>query len=180
MIYFTSDTHFGHNNNIKYSNRPFQSILEHDEILIENWNNIVKPGDDIYHLGDVGLCSKQYLISILERLNGNKFLILGNHDYKYKNLLQKYFIFIKDIHILEIKKNDIYPIVNIILCHYAMQVWPKSHFGSWSLYGHSHGGLQEDDNLMSFDVGVDCWEYKPISLLQVCEKMKQKIERKRK
>lgn len=70
MIWFTADTHFGHKNILEYSARPFSTVEEMDEALISNWNNKVASDDEIYHLGDVALCSPSKLNKILDRLNG--------------------------------------------------------------------------------------------------------------
>ena len=143
MIYFTADTHFQHKNIIKYCNRPFFNIEEHDETLIDNWNKVVKDDDIIYHLGD--FCFSDHN-KILRRLKGKIIFIKGSHD---KWLTHPYIIN------LVIDKKP------ITLCHYAMRVWHRSHYNSWSLFGHSHGNLKGQGK--SFDVGVDCWGYKPIS-----------------
>ncbi len=81
-VFAISDTHFGHANVIDYCNRPFSSVEEMDETLIENWNSTVNKNDVVIHLGDFGLGNKDYIKSIIERLNGKKILILGNHDWK--------------------------------------------------------------------------------------------------
>ncbi len=80
--YFTADTHFGHIKILEYEkeNRPFSSIEEHDEELIKRWNSVVKPNDNVYHLGDFSLGGKAKVIEIGRRLNGHKRLIMGNHD----------------------------------------------------------------------------------------------------
>ena len=78
--WFISDTHFQHENILLYSPGPFSSVEERDELLIENWNKLVKKGDKVYHLGDVFFGSKQTFPSLWSRLNGSKQLILGNHD----------------------------------------------------------------------------------------------------
>lgn len=77
-IWVTSDTHFGHENIISYCDRPFSSVEEMDEKLIENWNSVVKPSDKVYHLGDVFFGGNPRLT--LGRLNGKKRLVVGNHD----------------------------------------------------------------------------------------------------
>lgn len=79
-IWVVSDTHFGHDNILKYENRPFKSVKEMDEAILENWNAVVKPGDKVYHLGDVYMGSGENAWEILKRLNGKKRLVLGNHD----------------------------------------------------------------------------------------------------
>jgi len=78
-IYIISDTHFGHENIIRYCNRPFVSAQEMDEVMIARWNSAVRPQDHVYHLGDVAV-SQQVLNTVMPRLNGHKRLILGNHD----------------------------------------------------------------------------------------------------
>jgi calcineurin-like phosphoesterase family protein len=91
-VWFISDTHFGHRKIIQYEHdaRPFDSIEEHDETLIENWNKYVKKNDTIWHLGDVGF-GAEHLDRILSRLNGNKRLVMGNHDCYSRDLYTKHF-----------------------------------------------------------------------------------------
>lgn len=80
-IWVISDTHFNHENIIKYCNRPFKTSSEMDWAMVENWNKVVKSGDKVYHLGDVYMkASPGYIRNILSLLNGRKRLILGNHD----------------------------------------------------------------------------------------------------
>src|SRR5580698_5527626 len=81
-IFFTSDEHFGHQNIIKFCNRPFTSLDEMTETLIENHNKLVKKGDSVYHLGDMfwKTFGQENAIKVLSRLNGQKFYIWGNHE----------------------------------------------------------------------------------------------------
>lgn len=180
-IFLTADTHFQHANIIIYSNRPFihkgDTIIiddkkkwvsneiaakrceEMNESLIANWNSKVKKDSIIYHLGDI--CFGDYR-NILRRLNGKIFLILGSHDGNAFDY-QEYFLDIKRLH--EFKQGD----YDITLCHYAMRVWPRSHFNSWHLYGHSHSHLESFGK--SFDVGVDANNFFPLSLEEVKERM---------
>lgn len=91
-IWVISDTHFNHRNIIEYCDRPFKTATEMDFAMVELWNQVVKPQDKVYHLGDVYLgASKGYIENILSRLNGHKRLILGNHDNGKDQILQKYF-----------------------------------------------------------------------------------------
>lgn len=79
--FFTSDTHFGHRNILKFeaANRPFASIEGHDEELVRRWNAVVGPRDEVWHLGDVAM--PRAALSVLGRLNGRKRLVMGNHDH---------------------------------------------------------------------------------------------------
>lgn len=79
-IWFSSDTHFGHENIIKYCDRPFKNVDHMNEVIIDNWNSVVSPGDTVYHLGDVALGQIDKSLACVSRLNGYKILILGNHD----------------------------------------------------------------------------------------------------
>lgn len=164
MDWFTSDTHFGHAKVLLYDNRPFTSIEQHDEVLIEKWNYNVKPTHTVYHVGDVGWSNKVIdYEKLLSRLNGHKFLITGNHDqvaakakgwsgvYPYK----------------EIKINK----QHIVLFHYRMVVWNNSHYGSWALHGHSHGTLPVILTAKTLDVGTMLWNYRPINFDEVKAEM---------
>lgn len=82
--FFTSDTHFGHRNIIRYSNRPFKDVPHMNEMIIQNWNSVVGEDDIIFHLGDVALGSWEDWDGILTRLNGYKILVVGNHDRIFK------------------------------------------------------------------------------------------------
>ena len=166
-IFFTSDHHFGHKNIIKFSNRPFESVEEMDETMIERWNEKVGPNDDVYHLGDVALCSPNKLQKILDRLNGNIHLIKGNHEKSAKQC-QDQFVWVKDYHELKVQDDEFEKGSQlIVLLHYGMRVWNKAHWGSYHLYGHSHGMLADDPKMHSFDVGVDCHDFYPLSYLSL-------------
>lgn len=177
MIFLTSDNHFFHTNIIKYTNRPFSSVEEMNMVMIQNWNAVVQPKDTVYQLGDFFLTNKiENIIKILEQLHGQIFLVPGSHDNinLYKKALSScpnlnsHFSIISNNHV--VKYNDI----EIVLNHYSMRVWPKSHYGSFHLFGHSHGHLNHKDMGKSFDVGVDCFNFYPISIDKVIEIMKTK------
>jgi calcineurin-like phosphoesterase family protein len=80
MIWFTSDTHFGHKRIIELANRPFKDVTEMNEMLVHNWNSVVHPDDTVYHLGDVALGPIRESLEYIHRLMGRKILITGNHD----------------------------------------------------------------------------------------------------
>lgn len=153
LFYCGHLTHFGHQNIIKYSNRPFASVEEMDEVLVTNWNRVVRPEDTIYHLGDVVFGDA----SILKRLQGKKHLIIGSHD-NVKNI-GSHFIFYTPLLNITIEGQP------VTLCHYAMRTWHRSHYGAWNLYGHSHGKLPPIGK--SMDVGVDANNYMPVSWTQI-------------
>lgn len=85
-VWVTSDTHFNHENILKFTQpdgskvRDFNDLEEMNETLIDNWNRVVKPGDKVYHLGDVFFGSKEAFAKLWPRLNGKKRLVVGNHD----------------------------------------------------------------------------------------------------
>ena len=171
MIWFTSDTHFGHANVIKFDNRPFTNIDEHDQGLIKNWNSVVGKGDVVYHLGDVMSHKRNEwfdnrLDEVLGALHGTLILILGNHDLTNPPIM-KHKRWSKVCHYQEIT----YLGQKIVLFHYRMVVWNRSHHGSWALHGHSHGSLPVNYQAKTFDVGTMCWDYHPISFDQVAEEM---------
>ena len=133
--------------------------------IIENWNSIVGIKDTVYHLGDFGIGRQIELLSIMDKLHGSKIVIKGTHD---KNLTIPIGNHIVTENLLtEIDTNKIF------LSHYLHKVWPESHYGSWHLCGHSHGAQNEyiAKEGKIIDVGVDSFDFKPISFEQVCEIM---------
>jgi calcineurin-like phosphoesterase family protein len=166
-IWFTADTHFGHKNIIEFSKRPFASVAEMDEILVRRWNEKVGPEDLVYHLGDVALLPPAKLRPLLDRLNGRIFLITGNHENVALACADR-FDWIKPYYELTLDDPDASRGKrHIMLFHYAMRVWNASHYGTWHLYGHSHGDLPNDDTSLSIDVRVDCHNFYPLSYQDV-------------
>ncbi len=168
--YFSSDWHLGHTNIIKYDKRPFNNIEEMDKTIIDNYNSIVYNGDDFYFLGDFAFNkNKIELEKYFQELNGNIFFIKGNHDHKDTiKLYEKYGTYLGNLTEIEINNQ------RIVLCHYAMRVWNKSHHGTWHLYGHSHHSLPDDKNSLSFDIGLMGYNYKPIEFEEVKQIMNKK------
>ncbi len=156
-VWFTSDTHFGHANIIKYCNRPFSSIEEMNSKLIETWNSLIKKEDQVYHMGDFCFLRPELAAKLASSLNGQKHLIKGNHD-KGESLraISQFFIWTKDYFELYLDNKT------IVLSHFPFTRWNKSHHGSWHLHGHCHGTLKEIVK-NRLDVGVDCFNYAPVS-----------------
>lgn len=171
MHYFTADTHFSHKNISKYTGRPFSSVEEMNDALIKNWNKTVSPNDIVYHLGDFAFGNPDVIFDLINRLNGKIYFVFGNHDEGLKdfaNRIKNYGARLKKVPVFlgnmaEIKIDD----QTIVLNHYCMKVWRKSHYGSYHLYGHSHGTLPDNPHSLSLDVGVDCHNYKPVSFDEI-------------
>lgn len=76
--FVTSDLHFFHKNIIAYCQRPFADVEEMNEVIIKNWNEVVKKDDMVYVLGDFSFCSREMVKELVLKLNGRKILIAGN------------------------------------------------------------------------------------------------------
>lgn len=170
--FFVSDTHFGHHNIIKYCNRPFKDVDHMNQSLIERWNKVVGPDDDVYHLGDFcmgGTRPKDWL----KHLNGKVHLIRGNHD---PHVEDQGFASVQNYKEIKIEGKK------ITLLHYPMKAWNGSHRGTWHLFGHVHGtmtvahGRKGVKDALAIDAGVDCHDYAPISFKQVCKMMETHAE----
>lgn len=153
--WFTADTHFGHHNVLVHCSRPFATTGEHDAELVARWNAVVQPADTVWHLGDFAFRSARQPQDYLDRLNGTKHLVSGNHD-SAETLQAPGWSSVQEMAHVRVGN------VRVSLCHYAMRVWPHDRRGAIMLYGHSHGQLA--GNRQSLDVGVDCWDYRPVSL----------------
>lgn len=154
MIYFTSDTHHWHKNILNFEDRPYETVEEMTEVMIDNWNEQVDDNDFIYHLGDLSLGNLEQTIESLERLKGKIILIKGNHD------LSKYYKKIVNMNLLHE-----YHEVGIMMKHNKHQMW-LTHYPfeiglrprKWSIHGHIHG--EESTYHNQINVGVDSPHFK--------------------
>jgi len=161
--WFTSDTHFGHSNIIRLSKRPFANLDEMHAALIERWNAVVGPNDDVWHLGDFSYRSTKGLVAeIFPRLNGHKRLVIGNHDNDEVLALPWAETPVQRATIKLDGKM-------IVLDHYPSRSWDGLYRGWYHLYGHEHGNCDDWGNCC--DVGADCWNYTPITFAQALERM---------
>lgn len=166
MRYFTSDPHYFHNNIIRYCSRPFKDTNEMERVLIERYNSVVKPEDTCYWVGDSGFWRQPDQIGrILKRLNGTKVLILGNHDDKFGP-----FTFV-DQGFVSVHTSLIIHDLGIVLNHD-----PSVHCcipSSMALIcGHIHGlfrHVRNDSGLNVINVGVDVWDFTPVSEEKILE-----------
>ena len=166
-LWFTSDHHFGHDKIIEpdYADRPFSSVEEMDDEMIRRWNTVVAPGDVVMYLGDFAVKShKKRIAALLEQLHGHKHLIIGNHDHT-DTRKAKGWASVEAYR--EITVGDL----PIILSHYPFLTWNASHHGSWMLHGHCHGNLKTTHTARRCDIGVDAWDFAPVSLPELHEYM---------
>lgn len=158
MYFFTADEHYHHKNIIKYCNRPFESVEEMNNCIVERHNDVVSDDDIVVHAGDFCFTSDiAKAMSIKNKLNGKHIFLRGSHDH-WMNRGNGRSVFHE---IWEKKIEDHY----VVACHYAMRVWPRSHYNSWCVYGHSHGKLKPQGK--SWDVGVDNNDFYPVSFDQL-------------
>lgn len=156
--HFTADNHWGHVGIIEMAQRPFAGVEEMDAAMIANWNAVVAPRDDVWHVGDFAhRIDQKRKATIFGRLHGNKHLVAGNHDDGETRKLP--WGSVSDY------KEIVVDGQRIVLFHYACRVWRGMHRGAIQLYGHSHGRLP--GTAQSLDVGVDCWNFMPTDLPQI-------------
>ncbi len=154
--FFTSDTHFCHENIIRYCNRPFGSVEHMNEALVANWNLVVGRHDDVWHLGDVSFGTPEQTHEILGRLNGRLHFVVGNHDRKGRAEKTNWAGF-GQVHGDYVRlKIDGY---KFVLCHFPFHAWER---GWINLHGHTHGTYPS--RWGQHDVGVDVNGYAPISV----------------
>lgn len=176
-IYVTSDTHFSHANIIKYCNRPYSSVEEMNNSLVENWNSAVNNNDLVIHLGDFAWGRTiQSIKQHLDKLNGNKILILGNHD----SLSQDDYIKCGFSHVYSKLEVNLYNHF-CVFCHFQMLHWNKSEHGSMHFYGHQHKETNKETDIAKlnasnkrFNAGVDLNDYTPVNLYSVIKMLDEK------
>ncbi len=164
MIYFIADTHFNHSNIIKYCNRPFNNTYEMNEYIIEKWNSVVKNDDTVYHLGDVRFGSLQEVKNLVERLNGTKILLKGNHDFKIGvNTWKK-------IGFLKVYKKKII-LDNLLLTHAPTEEVGENQI---NIFGHIHDKPLDErfDKRNHICVSCDVIDYTPVNIKMITENSK--------
>lgn len=161
--FLTSDTHFFHENVIKFCDRPYSSTEEMNYKLIQNWNSVVGHEDHVWHLGDVSFGTVEQTEQILLQLNGLKHLITGNHDRKgrcQKLDWSKYFVSQDDYFRLKVKVGNME--YKAVLCHFPFSSWER---GYYNFHGHWHSTPKDyHSKYMQHDVGVDMNNYTPLLL----------------
>ena len=156
MDYFISDIHFGHKNVIRFCNRPFKTVHEMNSQIVEKWNKKVTDADKVYVVGDVFLCDINEASSWINKLNGYKILIKGNHDYGERKMLEAGF---DEFHRkLEYTMPDgrkaliqHFPLPDCLLDDYDLMI---------------HGHIHIADKVIGKKINVSCdiWNYEPISI----------------
>lgn len=155
-----ADTHFGHENIIKYCNRPFFNAIEMDEYIIQKWNSVVGKNDVVWFLGDFALTSKERTIEIGQKLQGNKRMVLGNHDHfseqVYKdagfNFVSKWPVLIDDC---------------IVLSHAPIKM-ASENAPFFNIFGHVHDNLEYPSlSKTGACVSIERLGYLPIEIEEV-------------
>jgi len=136
--FFIADLHFGHANVLKFDNRPWVNIEEHDAALIKNWNDAVGFDDDVYILGDFSWYNATKTIEIFEQLNGRKHLIIGNHDNKLLKSPGVRALFVEILYYKEIECEN----RKVVLCHYPIPCFNGHYYQAVHLYGHVHNSFE--------------------------------------
>ncbi len=179
MIYFSSDQHFYHKNVITYCNRPYASLEEMHQALIDNWNKVVQPTDTIFILGDFCFGGVDKWKGILSQLQGEKHLVKGNHDMKQAKPERAEEFGFKWIGKDAVIKDD--ELGDILLSHYPyhgdhtegdryLDRRPTDK-GGWLLHGHVHCAWKMLGR--QINIGVDQWNFTPVSLEEVREYIKR-------
>lgn len=136
-VRFISDLHFGHKNILAFDNRPFKTIEEHDQAIIDNWK-VVNPDDDVWILGDISWHSAEKTAEILRRLGGRKHICVGNHD---RNLLKNKIVREQFVEICDYKEMVV-GTNGIVTCHYPVPCFNKHFYGWLHFYGHVHNSFE--------------------------------------
>lgn len=158
-ILFTSDTHFGHGGALGLYRRPFASVAAMNDAIIERWNDAVGANDEIWHLGDFAIRQPASAAAeLLGRLHGTKHLVTGNNDPAATTgqpvwaSVQPYAEIVVDG-------------TALVLCHYPFRSWHGINRGALNFHGHCHGKLKPQPR--QFDVGVDVWDFRPVTLAEI-------------
>ena len=157
-VFIISDTHFGHNNIVKFNRsdgsplRPWDNVDEMDDALIKNWNSVVGKEDKVYHLGDATMNSKS--LNVFYNLNGTKILIKGNHDIQALKYYTPHFKDIRGSHELD----------GFLMTHIPVHDSQKGRYRA-NIHGHIHAGKMKDP--WYYNVSVEAIDYTPINFNEI-------------
>ncbi len=170
-VFVSSDLHFGHANIIRYCGRPFKSASQMNTELVRRWNSRVSREDTVYFLGDFAMgpsVDADFIVAMLQSLNGKLFIVMGNHDQpnkKHKQLGLRHTILSYELGHINML-NDIYELTyegtSFVMCHYPMNDWNGKFHGTVHLHGHRHNcpsdsRARESAKNKRYDVGVDMY-----------------------
>ena len=161
-VFLTSDMHFGHENIIKYENRPFADVEAMDNAIIKNWNKIVSKNDIVIVAGDVSFYGKEKTAEIVQQLHGRKILIKGNHDGRNNGWWM-------DVGFDEVSS---YPIIykEWIVIQHEPPTYYNDATPYFYIYGHVHGSeMYRTLTKQTACVSVERWNYTPVSLEKIIE-----------
>lgn len=156
-VFVIADTHFAHQNIIRYCNRPFATTEEMDAALIKNWNEMVSNHDVVIHLGDVGLGSKEYISNIIGKLHGKKILVMGNHD----NWSEQFY---RDAGFHTVSRFPILYDGFYLMSHAPLQLSETTPY--FNCYGHVHNDEKYQDTATSKCFSVERTGYRPVLLYE--------------
>ena len=145
MDLFIADTHFGHEDRVKWDGRPFADADEMFRVMRERWNAKVTDDDDVWIIGDFAYYGEEDIAKYSERLNGRKHLIYGNHDRRIEQNPRLQQLFVECTHLKYIRSGG----RDIFLSHYPMTEWHGRPRGYILIYGHIHGSLDDGYEFMA-------------------------------
>ena len=165
-LFFTADHHFGHGGARGLFKRPFASVAAMDRAMIVRWNAAVAADDEVWHLGDFAVRqSAARMGELLETLAGTKHLLVGNNDGPATTGLAGW---ASVQHYAELEEGGTF----LVLCHYPLRSWHRMGRGALNLHDHSHGRLAPLPRQV--DVGVDVWNFRPITLADIREHLRRR------
>lgn len=187
MKYYTADPHYGHNNIIRLCDRPFGSGDVMNNEMILRLNKRVTEEDEVFIIGDITLGNYEMAHKYLSRLKGKIFIVPSiGHDKRWVHQFRRRekqghqktkFTILENIH--RVKDNG----YTLVLCHYPLLTWENSFHGSIHLHGHEHGrqGImgwssdyaEADQAGFRVDVGVDLWDFRPVTLEEIMQKARR-------
>jgi calcineurin-like phosphoesterase family protein len=169
-VFFTGDTHFGHAGARALYRRPFASVPAMDAAMQARWNAVVGPADEVWHLGDFAIGpGPAAMAALLDGLHGRKHLVTGNNDGPATTGLPGWASVLTYAELMLDGRG-------LVLCHYAFRTWRNMGRGWLNLHGHSHGRLAPLPRQV--DVGVDAWDFRPVTLAEILAKPRRTAKAK--